>query len=337
MSCAGDTYMMVYCADCGHSRKVLMSCGDRACPECRKREYKRLMAKYRPCMDMLDHKKLVLITLTTRVQEGEKGAETLRQKIFKIKDCWKKLIRRDVFKGHVQGGFYTVEPKISVYYDGWNVHIHALCEIVQGARLHVWRAFNVKKKRWEDKADIISKFGKLTIQLLKDEWFDLTGDSHRVDITPVRIKSKGEGVLKDGAVGALSYILKYLKKAADVGNFVDEYNRAVKGRKARVVDGEIIAPGQTGLRLMDAFGTWYPNSKGYRFANVDMTKPKVFCDACGHEGWLSELEFFRLRKVAYMQGDEVKYRSKVKPIVEEKIIAESRFLQMWLGLIPNVA
>jgi len=272
----------VFCHDCGHERKVVISCGDRACPKCREKEFYRLKKKYSPALSLLDSKKLVFITLTRKID-----GRSLRAKIDETKEAWKKLIRLDGMEA-VRGGFYTIEIKYSEKWHGWNVHIHAVAEIDEKARVRVWE----DRVSGRLKADVIYRAGQhVSIQFLRSEWKRLTGDSDRVDMAPVLEK-------KGGVRGVMSYILKYLKKPAEVDGREDEYNRALKGRRAvKDEEGNVITKGLGTIRLVSAWGTWYPTSKDYRFAGIDLTKEPMKCD-CGHTVWLSEFELFKLIKNA---------------------------------------
>lgn len=307
--CDGDKFVSLYCAECGGLKRVIINCGDRTCPTCRKKEYKRLLRKYRPAMDILSHKCLVLVTLTMAIEKGE---GVLRDKILKIKKSWQKLIRHELFKNAIQGGYYTIEIKWSEKSQGWNVHIHALCEIAKGARIKTWRAWNALKMRMEDKADVIPVEGEmLSIQQLKEEWEELTGDSHRVDIAPVT-QAKGR---KGGAVGALSYILKYMSKPAEISGKTIAYCEGLKG-----------------FKLLHAFGTWHPNSKFYRFADVIFDdKVPATCGVCKSVTWISEFELSRLLR-DFVKSVEAGER-KTKKIKEKLKIPLPDFVQSLCLLI----
>lgn len=262
--CNGDRFVTVYCHDCGQEKKVQIGCGDRTCPTCREKEFWRLKKKYSRALSLLDSSRLVFVTLTRKID-----GKNLRDKVLETKQAWQKLIRLKGMEA-IRGGFYTIEIKYSEKWQGWNVHIHAVCEVHEKARIRVWKDRVSRRK----KADVFYVAGQhVTIQWLRQEWKRLTGDSDRVDVAPV-LEQKG------GIKGVMSYILKYLKKPAEVAGRELEYNMALKG-----------------FRLVHAFGTWYPNSKEYRFRGVDMSKEPLQCD-CGHTVWVSEFELYKLIKRA---------------------------------------
>lgn len=270
MACEGDKFITVFCGHCGSGHAVTVSCGDRTCLPCRQREYERLKKKYRPLMQSLDSERLVFITVTRRVKPGV-SVGSLRTRLKHTKECFAKLMRQKVFRV-IAGGFYSIEVKYSGKYRGWNVHLHAVCEIAPKAVRRVWIDKRGRgKNKGRAKADVIGKDGNLTIQLLKKSWQVLTGDSFFVDITPVLDR-------KGGVSGVMGYILKYLSKPAEVGLHASEYNAGLKG-----------------FRMVHAFGAWYPTAKNYRFAGVvKLDKIPLVCPDCGCDYWISEFEVNKL-------------------------------------------
>jgi hypothetical protein len=213
----------------------------------------------------LDPKRLVFVTLTRKVRPGSSPV-SLRHRVAETREAFRQLIRQKRFK-LLQGGFSTMEVKWSTKVQGWNVHIHAVCELAEGSWRRIWQDNKGKgKNKGRFKADVIGRKGKtLTIQSLRKSWKRLTKDSDRVDITPVLEKFGGVN-------GVMSYILKYLNKPAEVGERGVEYNIGLKGS-----------------RLVYSFGTWYPTAKKYRFA--DVPKPKKYlmrCDNCSSTFWTTE-------------------------------------------------
>jgi hypothetical protein len=250
-----------------------------------------MMKKYRKCLSLLDIRKCCFITLTQQV----KGNTRLRASVEKIRSCWRKLIRLDLFK-QVRGGLYTIECKWSKQYGAWNVHIHAVVEIAKKSFLNIWWD-RVKKRNVCDVRDLGRVLPEISIQKLNEEWLRLTGDSMRTNIIPVEDKE-----------GILAYILKYMVKELDLPRVVmsqeevkfdesrpkgkrfyktgrvfniiktdprriEEYNRALKG-----------------VRLVQTFGTWYPLSKEYRFAAARPELDKLTCENCGGDGWILEVD-----------------------------------------------
>ena len=293
MGCNGEKFITLFCEFCGNPHKVSISCGDRTCPDCRQKEYQRLKRKYRPLMINLDSDKLVFITLTRKVKPGAGGGQ-LRDRLKHTKDCFAKLMRQKVFSC-IAGGFYSIEVKWSKKGQGWNVHLHAVCEIADKAVRRLWADKRGQgKNKGRLKADVISKGGNITIQLLKKAWAELTGDSFFIDISPVLDK-------KGGVNGVLAYILKYLTKAAEVGGAanVSAYNYGLKR-----------------FRMINAFGSWYPTCKYYRFAGVQREDKRVLlCTDCGRVFWISEFDLNRL--IRTYQKENKGARVKGPPMFDE--------------------
>jgi hypothetical protein len=216
-------------------------------------------------MKTLDIKKLVFVTLTRKIRPG-KSSFGLRERLQETREAFNKLIRQNRFK-LIQGGFYTFEVKWNEKFQGWNVHIHAVCELANKAWRMVWVDRRGKgKNKGRFKADVIGPKGlTLTVQSLRKSWKKLTHDSDRVDITPVLEKFGGVN-------GVMAYILKYLNKPVEVKGHEIEYNMGLKGSK-----------------MVNAFGTWYPTCKRYRFKDVPKPeKNKMVCDVCKSTYWTSE-------------------------------------------------
>lgn len=283
MACNGDRYVTMYCDDCGEPRQVRITCGDRACPSCRELVYKRQMMKYKPLLKIVESKRCVLVTVTRKIKPGI-GAAGLQERVEETRQAFKKLIRLNCFTG-IQGGFYSIEIKWSDKVGGWNVHIHALCELSKGGVRRIWKIRNRGKGRDEYKADIYHRQGNLTVQILSEEWRRLTGDSYFVDIMPINDRY-------GGAKGGLAYILKYLTKPVEIGGRTFEYNLALKHKvkeNAKRKDGK--PPKAQGYRMIHAFGTWYPNSKEYRFRDCEKAqKWPLTCEHCSNTRWFSEYD-----------------------------------------------
>lgn len=278
----GGQVRTLYCRHCGAPVKVSVSCGDRTCPDCRRREFLRLRRRYLPLLESIDARRLALVTLTLRLDPDE----DLLERVQRIRQAWSKLVRVQAWAQAVVGGFHVVEVKWSSTYGGcWNVHIHAL---VEAGRLVVpfrfWRLVNGQRVRALG-ADLYGETGKpLTHQTLKTEWARLTGGSFICDIVPIRKLQDGRG----GVKGALCYILKYLVKEQtwpDEGGSRWLYNVAMRRR-----------------RIVGTFGRWHKTHKQYRFP-VEPARRVRPCTVCGAvAGWLSEWE---LRRMGLMVGESV--------------------------------
>lgn len=268
--CGRINYVTLYCAHCGHEHKAEIGCGNRACPDCRAVEAKRLKAKYMPLIEQVPVEKMALVTLTLLIT----SSDGLREKVDRIRGLWRKLIRQKAFRP-VAGGLYVIEVKRAAKVPGgWNVHIHAMAE-AKGFLRH-WKDGNGRLK-----ADILGQGAALTMQRLSAAWKGLTGDSAIVDITPFKLNM-------GGSRGALNYVLKYMTKsdALNLQSLEDrfEYNRSVKG-----------------VRLINTFGSWSPTSKNYRFID-DREGYSFICPECGQNAgyWISE---FDLRKKLLQFGE----------------------------------
>lgn len=118
--------------------------------------------------------------------------------------CFRLLRSWCKWKKAVKGGAAIIETKIGTGSGKWHVHFHVLAEM---------------------------KF--LSTYELSDKWLAITGDSKIVDIRRV------------GAIcGAVSYITKYVTKAADPSLIADP----------KRLQESILA--FTGRRLVSTFGTW---------------------------------------------------------------------------------
>ena len=138
-------FMTFYCLDCGNSYPVYMRCGDRCCPECRSRDYYRIISSYKPFL--ASKSALRLITLTLKGRTGFLPENRVRR----IRRSFKILIKKSYYRNRIVGGIYSIEPKKKLV--GWNIHIHILAE---GSSVDVFK--------------------------LSKDWHEITGDSYIVDI-----------------------------------------------------------------------------------------------------------------------------------------------------------
>lgn len=139
----------LFCSKCGYFYPVTMRCGDRTCPECRLKDYYRLLGSYRSFL--MSKQRLRLITLTLR---GRPLVLT-KSRLNRLRKCFLTLIHQKFYKSVLTGGFYSIEAKKSYKNNpaGWNVHIHILAE-----------------------------GGFINQKRLSNDWFKITGDSYIVDI-----------------------------------------------------------------------------------------------------------------------------------------------------------
>ena len=265
--CGGEEVRSYWCEWCHHMIQVPVSCGDRACPSCRRRSYLRLQSVYQPLLAEVPTDLMALVTLTMRI-DGR--ARDLAGQIERIRSAWRKLIRQRGWQSAVRGGLYSIEVQWSSRYRGaWNVHIHSLVEARRLlVRFWVWKTGKDGKRYRKECAEIVGS-RRLTPQGLSAAWRGVTGDSYVVDITPVQAE-------QGGARGAMGYILKYLTKGGRQYPSRDmylEYRRIMHG-----------------VRTVQTFGAWYATSKDYRFSVRPGRKPRP-CKECGGIYWMSEWQY----------------------------------------------
>lgn len=167
---------------CGkHIEQVIpdYTCGFRLCPDCGRRRASRLLREYLPAVvafPSLSNTQAVHLVLTQAQRQ-----ETLSEAIKRITKNFKSLRRRSFWKEHFKGGLFSVEFTIGK--DGlYHAHLHIL-------------AF---RRRFFD------------VQILKDIWFQITGDSSNLRLDRI------DG---DDIVSGLREVLKYAVKPASIGHF----------------------------------------------------------------------------------------------------------------------
>ena len=132
------------------------------------------------------------------------SSDPLTKILDRIGKAFRILRNKPLWKKCLKGGCSIVETKIGKNSGEWHCHLHVIAE------------------------------GKFIDQsLLADLWLDVTGDSRIVDVRPVGAKT-----------GAVSYITKYVTKAADHSIVMSPRHLAEA----------IVA--FTGRRLVSTFGTW---------------------------------------------------------------------------------
>ncbi len=287
--CDGEQFITMYCGHCGYEITPVVSCGFRTCPHCRRRMYQRLKAKYAPLVKKIPRKNLALVTLTTLVARDQ----PLGKKLEKLRSDFGRLRRREIWEAVVSGGFYSIEVKWSRAAEGWNVHVHALvesrhpvhrfgarCTLCGGTGESGGRAcVRCRGSGSIRQCDLIGEGSRMSTWDLDSIWHDITGDSRITNIMPVRAD-------RGGGQGAVSYLLKYLSKDADMG--------PTRGRGERAVEYN---DALGGVRVVHAFGTWHAAHSDYRFKRdrTDLSE----CPECGAlESWISEFEMRRMKKNA---------------------------------------
>lgn len=122
----------------------MLRCGDRTCPDCRKRDYYRLFFGYRDVFR--DKSRLRFISLTLKNTN-----DLSRWSVDFLRGCFRKLCRSSSVSSKIKGGMYGIE--ITNKGKGWHVHMHVICE-----------------------------GGYIPQQELSREWCRITGGSYVVDI-----------------------------------------------------------------------------------------------------------------------------------------------------------
>lgn len=107
----------IVCTGCGNKIKVVMNCGDRTCPYCREKSVKKSLSK----KGLLDRRIEGLRFMTLTVKSV---AEFNREEIDKIRDYFRHLIRRKLWKKYVLGGMYVIE--VTHTNKGYHIHLHIL-------------------------------------------------------------------------------------------------------------------------------------------------------------------------------------------------------------------
>jgi hypothetical protein len=176
-----------------HSRLAFLTCGRhihqvipnyvcefRLCPDCARRKSRKRVNDYLPVMTAFVKQNRVTPVHLVLTQTHKK--ETRKQSVKRLKSAFNNLIRRDFWKEHFKGGTWSLE--FTKGKDGLH-HTH----------LHIIGFRN----RFFD------------IDLLRAEWFSVTGDSFNLRLDPITELSKG-----------LLEVFKYVSKPLDTDRFTTE-------------------------------------------------------------------------------------------------------------------
>jgi hypothetical protein len=203
-----------------HSQLSILTCGQhvaaiipnatcefRLCPDCARRRSRKLIKKHLPIMNafVLRHRvEPVHLVLTQKHR-----AETRKQSVKRLKDAFTKLQRRDFWKRYFKGGLWSVE--FTKGKDGLHhTHLHII-------------AFRAKF---------------FDVNLLRDEWQAVTGDSRVLRLDKIQ----------DLSAGFLE-VVKYISKPLDIERF----------EKADLADFLRLK----NMRLFGTFGEYRKFSKDY--------------------------------------------------------------------------
>jgi len=110
------SFKTLHCSHCGHALKVRLSCGDRTCPECRRKWFGYHFKTLLDCVRTW--KRPYFLTLTIKnIPDYSFGRYNVRE----LREAFGKLRRR--FK-RIAGGFYVVQA--TNYGRGWHLHLHVI-------------------------------------------------------------------------------------------------------------------------------------------------------------------------------------------------------------------
>ncbi len=173
-----------------HSRLSVLTCGRhiariipnftcefRLCPDCGRRRSRKLQTKYLPLMKafMLHNKVTPVHLVLTQTHRKESRKES----VARIRNSFTKLTRRSFWKQYFKGGTWSLEftkDKNGLHH----THLHII---------------GFRRKFFD-------------IDLLRDEWLAVTGDSHVLHLKPIL----------DLAAG-LQEVVKYVSKPLDIRRF----------------------------------------------------------------------------------------------------------------------
>jgi hypothetical protein len=168
---------------CGrHIHQVIPNyvCEFRLCPDCARRKSRKRVNEYLPAMTAFVRQNRVTPVHLVLTQTHKR--ETRKQSVKRLKSAFDNLIRRDFWKQHFKGGTWSLE--FTKGKDGLH-HSH----------LHI---IGFRNKFFD-------------IDLLRAEWFSVTGDSLNLHLKPVTELSKG-----------LLEVFKYVSKPLDTDRFTAE-------------------------------------------------------------------------------------------------------------------
>lgn len=110
------SYSTIYCAHCGRPHRVQLNCGDRTCPDCRKKWFGYHFQTLLDCVS--NWKAVYFLTLTIRnIEDAQWG----RFQVDKLRKDFSLFRRR--FRS-IDGGFYVVQATNRG--KGWHLHLHIL-------------------------------------------------------------------------------------------------------------------------------------------------------------------------------------------------------------------
>ncbi len=143
----GHRSVTFFCEKCGEKHQVPLRCGDRCCPVCRGKDYRRLLEGYLESVKRIHRPKLMTLTL--------RNVEDLNRSYVRwVRKCFTRLMRRAYYRRLVKGGLCAFE--ITNRGRGFHVHLHIILS-----------------------ADFIP------VRKLSHDWSGVTGGSGVVDIRAI--------------------------------------------------------------------------------------------------------------------------------------------------------
>mgnify|MGYP005805373333 CR=1 FL=1 len=190
--CKSDNCFVTFqCPSCGELYRFKLGCHLRVCPTCNKSKALQLIKKYRNIDSNLIDGNAYFVTPTIKNVKPD----DLKDGIVKLRSSIHKLCRRAPYRRWFAGGLYAIEFTYNKKFDTFNLHAH-MC---------VDSCIDLKRAGFLGYAHTDPRKSK---RGLKQDWFDITGDSYIVDWQRTKYPKK-----------AVAYCLKYVSKEASYGSY----------------------------------------------------------------------------------------------------------------------
>lgn len=194
LDCKDDRNFVTFlCSNCGSTYSFKLGCHSRICCSCNKDKSVKLIKKYSKIDTTLENPYFVTFTIKN-VQPNK-----LKEGTVKLRNSIKRLCNRAPYRKWFAGGLYGIEYTVNRKRNDFNLHAHACID----------SCIDLKR------ADYIGFASDNPVKVkrgLKQDWYDITGDSYIVSWERTKYPKK-----------AISYCLKYLSKDIDYyeyGNLV---------------------------------------------------------------------------------------------------------------------
>lgn len=188
--CSSDrSFVTFICPSCGETYNFRIGCHSRICPTCNRDKSLKLIKKYRSIDNYLVD--AYFVTLTVVNVKSDK----LKDSVSKMRNSIHKLCNRAPYRRWFSGGLYAIEFTYNVERDDFNLHAHMCIDsCIDLARC--------------DFLGYASSDPSKVRAGLKQDWFEITGDSYIVDWQKTRHPKS-----------AISYCLKYVTKTVNYGGY----------------------------------------------------------------------------------------------------------------------